>query len=225
MSLLERAIEAHGGAERWAATEALDVALHARGPAFTLKGRRGRQVRATLQTDRPLVTFRDFPASGRTGVFDAGRVRIDGDERSAADARTAAGRLRWDDLGELYFDGYALWQYMTAPFGFTAPGFEVAELDDRRLRVRYPAGVPAHSREQVYSFDAAARLVRLDYTAEVISRFARAAHICTAHREFDGLLFPTRRRVHPRLPGGRALRAVTLVAIDVASVAARPRPR
>src|SRR5439155_16604866 len=120
MSLLERAIEAHGGAERWAATEALDVALHARGPAFTLKGRRGRQVRATLQTDRPLVTFRDFPASGRTGVFDAGRVRIDGDERSAADARTAAGRLRWDDLGELYFDGYALWQYMTAPFGFTA---------------------------------------------------------------------------------------------------------
>ena len=225
MSLLERAIEAHGGAERWAATEALDIALYARGPAFTLKGRRGRQVRATLQTDRPLVTFRDFPASGRTGVFDAGRVRIDGDERSAADARTAAGRLRWDDLGELYFDGYALWQYMTAPFGFTAPGFEVAELDDRRLLVRYPAGVPAHSREQVYHFDERARLVRLDYTAEVISRFARAVHLCTEHRDFDGLLFPARRRVHPRLPGDRPLRAVTLVAIDVASVSARPRAR
>ena len=144
MSLLERAIDAHGGAERWAATEALDVTLHARGPAFTLKGRRGRQVRATLQTDRPLVAFRDFPTSGRTGVFDAGRVRIDGEERSAADARAAAGRVRWDDLGELYF---------------------------------------------------------------------------------DGLLFPARRRVHPRLPGDRPLRAVTLVAIDVASVSARPRAR
>ena len=48
MSLLEQAIEAHGGAERWAATEALDVALYARGPAFTLKGRRGRQVRAVM---------------------------------------------------------------------------------------------------------------------------------------------------------------------------------
>ena len=63
------------------------------------------------------------------------------------------------------------------------------------------------------------------FDVSLTSRFARAAHICTAHREFDGLLFPTRRRVHPRLPGGRALRAVTLVAIDVASVAARPRPR
>ncbi|HEY3019189.1 MAG TPA: hypothetical protein VGJ32_03310 [Solirubrobacteraceae bacterium] len=225
MSLLDRAIEAHGGAERWAATEALDVALHARGPAFALKGRRGRQVRATLQTDRPLVTFHDYPSPGSTGTFDAGLVHVDGEERSPADARASAAKLRWDDLAELYFDAYAVWQYMTAPFGFTAPGFEVAELDDRRLRVRYPPGIPVHSRDQVYYFDERARLVRLDYTAEVMSRFARAAHLCSEHREFDGLLFPARRRVHPRLPGGRVLRAVTLVAIDSASVAARPRPR
>ena len=114
---------------------------------------------------------------------------------------------------------------MTAPFGFTAPGIEVDELDDRRLRVRYPPELPVHSREQVYYFDDRARLIRLDYTAEVMGRFARAAHLCAEHRDFGGLLYPTRRRVHPRLPGDRVLRAVTLVAIDVASVEAGPRPR
>jgi hypothetical protein len=47
---------------------------------------------------------------------------------------------------------------------------------------------------------------------------AKAAHYADGHREFDGLVFPTRRRVRPRGPGGRALSRPTLVAVDVLEV-------
>jgi hypothetical protein len=37
---------------------------------------------------------------------------------------------------------------------------------------------------------------------------------CGQHREFDGLVFPTRRRVLPRGPGGLVLPRPTLLALD-----------
>jgi hypothetical protein len=47
----------------------------------------------------------------------------------------------------------------------------------------------------------------------VFGAWARAKHVCSDHQKFDGLVFPTRRRVTPRgLPGPM------LVWIDVDSV-------
>jgi hypothetical protein len=56
---------------------------------------------------------------------------------------------------------------------------------------------------------------RHDYVAQPIGRWARAVHYCNDHREFAGLVFPTRRRVHPRGPGGRPLPYPILVALDI----------
>ena len=98
----------------------------------------------------------------------------------------------------------------------TLPGVEVEERGARTLPVRYPADWPVHSRPQSFRFDATGLLVRNDYTAEVMAPWARATHLCAGHRSFDGLVLPTRRRVHPR-----RVRPVTLVRIAIDEVQAR----
>src|SRR3546814_11269284 len=56
----------------------------------------------------------------------------------------------WDSQHIIYFSGYAIWTYLTTPFLFARPGFEVQEIDPwdgegevwRRLRVKFPPDVP-----------------------------------------------------------------------------------
>jgi hypothetical protein len=166
-------------------------------------------------------------------VFTAQRVWIEEGGAVVAERRDPRavfpyGRraLWWDHLDLVYFAGYALWGYACAPFLFAQEGYEVRELGPweedgeswRRLAVTFPDGIPAHSREQVFYFDEAFLLRRGDYTAEVFGGWAKAAHYCGEHREFGGILFPTRRRVYPRARSNRPRRFPTLVRIDVDSV-------
>jgi hypothetical protein len=234
--LLAGAIAAHGGAERWAAVE--EIELHAGSGGFmpTTKGQRRTlaDYRARISTRAPRTVVTPYPGAGRRGVFEPARVWIETDDGAVVaereNPREAFGGLRralwWDHLDFLYFAGYALWGYGNAPFVFARPEFETREIEPweekgeprRRLVVTFPADVPAHSREQIFHFDAQGRLRRNDYTAEVVGSWAKAAHYCDDHREFGGLLFPTRRRVYPRRRDGRPRRAPTLVWIDVSSV-------
>jgi hypothetical protein len=85
----------------------------------------------------------------------------------------------------------------------------------RRLEVGFASDVHTHSPRQTLHVDSAGLICRHDYTAEPVGRWARAAHHCSEHRHFGGLVFPTRRRVHPRGLGGRSLRGPTLVALDI----------
>jgi hypothetical protein len=70
------------------------------------------------------------------------------------------GETPWDALHAAYFDGYALWTYLTQPFLYTYPGFETAEIEPweeagetwRRLRVIFPDHIASHTREQVTYF-------------------------------------------------------------------------
>ena len=234
--LLELALQAHGGLERWRAIDALEARYRAGGlaPASKLRGRGLRDFDARAETRRPHMTLRSYPSPGRRGVLDGESVRIEAgdgellEERASPLAEIHSPRrlLYWDDLDFLYFAAYAMWGYLTAPFLFAEPGFETSEVEPwtedgerwRGLRVRYPDGIPTHSREQVFYFDERGLLRRLDYTAEVFNSRAHAAHYCYDHREMAGLIVPTRRRVHPRRRNGTPRRAITLVAIEVESV-------
>ena len=88
----------------------------------------------------------------------------------------------------------------------------------RRLEARFPAGIDTHCPRQVFYYDRELRLRRHDYTAEVVGRWAHAAHMCADHVEVGGLLFPTRRRVVPRGPGNRPLPFPTLVALQLSEI-------
>jgi hypothetical protein len=84
-----------------------------------------------------------------------------------------------------------------------------------RVQASFPDDLPTHSKTQIFYFDSNYLLRRLDYTAEVVGRWAHAAHLCGDHRDFRGIKIPTTRRVLPLFFGGRPLPAPTLVAIDI----------
>ncbi len=239
--LLDRAVTAHGGLERWEGIREVALRVSAGGLAFAsrFKGRALRGREASVGTGEPRTVLSPYPSAGRRGVFEAGEVRIEADgrivarrENPRAAFRSLRRRVWWDHLDLLYFAGYALWNYVTAPFLLLRPGFEVREIGPwreageelDRLEVGFPESVPTHSRQQVFYFDRRGLLRRLDYTAEVFGSWAKGAHYCREHREFSGLVVPTRRRVLPRRRDGRARGGPTLVWIEIDDVRVAEEP-
>lgn len=240
-TLLDEVIEAHGGRRRWG--KASEIRAHARTGgllmASKLKSRdHFSDYGLSVATDRQNMVLQPYPRAGRTGVFDQGTVRILGSDGAVISERENArdaffglsgiGRKAWwSDLDALYFGGYAMWNYLNTPFMFEGEGFEVSEGEPleaegetwRCLDVTFPEDFETHSREQRFYFDDQLMLRRNDYTAEVISSLAKGCHFTYDHRTFDGLVFPTRRRVQLRGPGGRALPGVSVVTIELASIA------
>jgi signal transduction histidine kinase len=179
-------------------------------------------------------------------IFTKDRVwieRRDGwsvEERSDPRAAFAGHRREtpWDRLHLTYFLGYAVWNYLAAPFLFTWPGFNSQELDRhvegretwRVLEVTYPDNIPAHTKTQRLYFDDAFMLKRLDYVTDVLGGVA--AHYCYDPVTLDGIVFRTLRRVrlrsqvpHPPIDEGR-IRKIIHIGMDAfyASVEQRDEP-
>lgn len=229
--VIQAAVDAHGGAMRWGECSAIDATVTAGGFLFTTKGRPVMQrVRTRAWAHEPRFSFFDFPHAGETSEW-LGNEEVRVVDRSGAVlARRAQPRaafrdwrrtLRWDHLDFVYFAGYATWNYFCGPFLFLRDGFTFEQrpaLDTpagecARVRVTFPVDVPTHSRVQDFYFDTQHRLVRMDYTADVVGGWAHAAHTCTAFETFDGLLFATRRIVKPLLVGDVPFPFPTLVAL------------
>jgi hypothetical protein len=231
--IVEKVIEAHGGASRWRDLEAIEAIISVRGFLFKAKRRPIlNRVRVRASTREPRFTFYDYPRSGRTSVFIGNEeVRItDADHQvlvSRTEPRAAIQGLRrqlyWDALDFAYFGGYATWNYLVTPFIFLRDDFhfEIRESFSAhpgyplQLQVEFPPDLPTHCQNQTFFFDSDYLLRRLDYTAEVISRWAYAAHTCDNYRDFGGFQFPTQRRVLPLLLWKKPLPGPVIVAIDI----------
>ena len=241
-SLLDEVIDAHGGADRWQTVSDLSIDVSAGGLAVAAKfQRRGlRDLVARVSTDVQRVVLAPYPSPGHRGVFDRGAVRIEADDGSLAaqrlDPRAELARPRrllwWDHLDLLYFAGSALWTYMTSPFIFASPRFEVQALDPwpergeiwRPLEVTFPAELHTHSHKQVFYFGPDGLIRRQDYTAEEFGTWARSAQYCDAHRDFNGLVVPTRRRVFLRRADNRSRPHPLLIWIAVRDVSISTQP-
>ena len=106
---------------------------------------------------------------------------------------------KWDPLDRAYFNGYAMWVYLNAPFMFNLPGFrteEIAPIQEKGekwlgLRVTFPSSFASHSTVQEFHFGNDFLLRRQDYTLDVAGgNYA----LDVAH--YDGLLIPTKRRAY-----------------------------
>ena len=245
-ALLDDAIAAHGGLERWRQIDRLTLDVEIGGNILALKGCSPRLRRLRVEVDPHTVhaMLTPFPRAGHRGIFERDRLRIETDDGTLvaerAIVRDAGGavprRLLWSHLDLLYFLGYALWNYSVTPFVFTWPGFECREGSPwpagdgpgspswRTLHVRYPPDVPTHCRDQVFYFDERNVLRRLDYTADVFGSFARGAHLCDDARWFDGILVPTRRVVHPRRRNGQPVGFLRVMQGRVLGLIAKPAP-
>jgi hypothetical protein len=131
----------------------------------------------------------------------------------------------WTESQFLYFVSYALHNYMTMPFALTSNGVRCMEVEAheehgehwRVLRVSFPRDTHVHCPEQRFYFNDAGHLVRNDYTPEVSG--GSAAHYTFDHKNFDGFVFPTHRRVVFRDVDGRThLRGASIFRLDIESV-------
>ena len=227
-ALAEKMIRAHGGMAAWERAES--VKLHMQGGGLLLASKRQRgamaDVEVTVATTGQRTEVRPYPRPGHGGIFERGRIRIETDGGALVEERTDPRPLfrkfrrqfRWDDLDLLYFSGYALWNYVTVPFVLLRDGYVLEAKKENVLAVTFPDGVHTHCRHQRFVLDQRGLLQRHLYTAEPVGRWARSVHVASDHREFGGLIFPTKRRVYPRsLTGGRVPFPV-LVSIDIDDV-------
>src|SRR3979490_170064 len=137
--LLGSVIAAHGGLDRWRTVRAIDLTFNFSGGLLDIKGYPGHhRPSASIDAATPRTVFQRLgDESDDRWIFTPNRVwieRRDGtvvEERS--DPRAAfAGHVRetpWDRLHLTYFLGYAVWNYLTAPFLFARTGFIARELE------------------------------------------------------------------------------------------------
>ncbi|MEU8075599.1 hypothetical protein AB0B31_09110 [Catellatospora citrea] len=234
--LTEFVINAHGGLDRYRHFSSATAHFRSGGALWAIKGQEGIFNEADVRVDlrRQHASHRPFTAPDLHTSVTAQRAAVESDtgevkaERLDPRAAFAGHTLHtpWDDLHVAYFAGYAMWTYLTAPFSFASPGFQTEELTPvtedgqpwHRLKITFPEHIATHCREQTFYYDQDGLLRRHDYTAEVINA-GPAAHYCSDHREFDGIMVPTRRRVHPLGEDGTVARDIELVTIDVGGVA------
>ncbi len=232
-AILQRSIAVHGGMRYWNSLEAIEADISAGGFLFTAKHCTPlNHVRMRASVKDAKFSFFDFPKPGQTAeligneevrILNQSGMVIARRERPRAAFRGVRHFFSWDALDFTYFGGYATWNYLTTPFLLMQEGFKhdlLGYVDDggrilTRIRVTFPEHVPAHSRTQVFYFDNEGLLRRIDYTAEVVGRWAHAAHLCEEYKTFGGLRVPTLRRVYPLFFRSKPYSVPLLVAIDV----------
>lgn len=233
--LLDLVLKAHGGLERWHDVSTLNVKLSMSGGLYAIKGFPEPLSNMTMRIDahQPAVMTTPYAGTNQCGYFTPDRVWIADQSGQIMDERlnpreSFAGHVlqtKWDQLQRLYFTSYALWNYLTTPFLFTEPNFEIRESEPHRengetwwrLHVKFPPHIPTHCPEQIFFFNQQGLLQRLDYVTDVAGGVA--SHYCFDHRTFGGLVFPTLRRVVPRKPSGPVISSPTAVLIQIADIA------
>jgi hypothetical protein len=223
---LKKTIDAYGGKETWTKAKSLKAEFSARGLAFILKQRpQFRRARVTMDIARPFSRITPIGKNWDiSGVLDGQDVHLESAngevirERKNARQYFPGGRrfLYWDDLDMAYFANYAMWNYLALPALLMREDITWNEIQVGLLEAIFPKGIPTHNQKQRFRFDQeTGLLLQHDYTARVISRLAKAAHVVLDHSESLGLRFASHRRVTPRSAKGKPLRGPTLIEITI----------
>ena len=233
--LLKLAVEAHGGLTRWNRLAAVEARLSISGALWHLKGKpealKHVRIEAPLHRERLII---HFETENRRATFSPDRIVIETESgdflESRENPRTAFQghtlETPWDDFHRLYFNSYALWNYLMAPFLYTWPGFETEELAPwkengevwRPLKITYPDSIAGHTREQVAYYGQDGLLRRHAYTVDVLGG-ASGLNYAYDYRNVNGIMVPTTRRVYPSDANKQKVPEPLLVAIDIRDIA------
>ncbi|MBB3559975.1 hypothetical protein FHX06_001286 [Rhizobium sp. BK512] len=239
--LLDLAMEAHGGLQRWQQIEQLHAHIKVGGAVWHVKGWPDvyADIHTSVSAHRPHTEFTPFLEKGQHCVWEPEQTSIVADSGDVIEHRAAPRSLfeghtittPWDRQHLIYFTGYAMWTYLTTPFLFTLPGFRTEEIEPwqeedetwRRLKVTFPSTVPSHSTVQTFYFNADGLLRRHDYSVDIMGG-TRSANYASDHRSFAGLIIPTKRRVYATGPDNRPILDRVAVSIDLLDVGIEPQP-
>lgn len=233
--LLDAVLAAHGGVERWREFSTIEATIVSGGKLFQLKGQPQDPTprRMSVALHREWASLQPFGAADQKTDFTPKRVaieRLDGRivaERGDPRASFAGHDLNtpWDPLQRAYFNGYALWTYLTTPFFFALPGLVVTEVEPVHergqrwsgLQVRFPPELASHSQLQEFYFDGDFLLRRHDYRVDIAGGFAAIQYIDDMV-EADGIKVPTKRRAYRCDTEGRPIPEDLMVSIDLGAI-------
>jgi len=229
---LDCVLEAHGGIQRWNQFNTVSAQIVSGGGLWALKGliqdAAPRQMSASLHEE--FASVAPFGQPNWRTSFRPDRVAIettDGEvvkERSEPRKSFSGHTMNtpWDPLHRAYFNGYALWTYLTTPFFMAMSDFEVREIEPIKegaeqwqgLHVRFPKHIASHCDEQDFYFGDDFLVRRHDYQVDVAGSFPAAQYI-DGMVSVQGLKMPTRRRAYVRGPDLRPIRDLLMVSIDL----------
>jgi hypothetical protein len=232
--LLDLAVKAHGGLDRWNKVKAIKVGASITGAIWFVKGKGDvlKNVVLTADTGTERLTV-DFAGQDRRAIFEPNRIVIETVNGTLIESRddpekSFAGQQRetpWDDIDVAYFVGEALWTYLNTPFLYTHDGFATEEIPSiqvegetwRRLKVTFPDNVKSHSREQISCFGPDGLLRRHDYTVDILGG-ATGLNYASDYRDVHGIIVPTKRRVYAYEGDYQLVKEPLLVAIDMGEI-------
>jgi len=234
--LLATVLDAHGGLNRWNDFQKVEAAIVTGGGFFALKGMlqdsTPRRMSVWLHEERSSVL--PFGAPHQRTMFTPERIaieKLDGTvvaERHAPKDSFAGHQMStpWDPLHRAYFNGEALWTYLTTPFVLAMEGVRVEETEPWRegaetwrvLRAYFPGSIETHSLIQDFFFgENDFMLRRHDYNVNIAGGFP-AAQLTSNYAEVNGIHLPTRRRAYTRGPDRRPIQEMLMVSIDFSEV-------
>ena len=235
MTLLEQAVKAHGGFDRWNKFEILSAHLFVGGVLWGLKGHPGFLAEADVKVDlrNEFTSHSPINSPHQKSSFTPGRIAIETTDGKVVEEllnprdsfRGHTAETPWTTLQALYFAGYAMWTYLNTPFLLARPGVESTELEPwtekgetwRRLRVHFPKDIATHSDVQTFYFDESGLLKRHDYEVD-ISGGSPGAHYVYDLKAVSGIVIPTKRRVFGRALDGHSLPTPVVVSIDLSNI-------
>ena len=235
--LLDSAVAAHGGLDRWNQVKSITVDAAITGALWALKSQDGalKDVRFEVDTTRERLSM-DVADQDKRSVFESHRVVIQRRDGTLIDARDDPEgsfdghqlQTPWDDIHLAYFTGEALWTYLNTPFLYTWPGFVTEEIGPieadgetwRRLKVTFPDHVKSHTRQQISCFGPDALLRRHDFTIDILGG-ATGLLYATDYRDVDGIIVPATRRGYAWQGDYQRIPEPLLVAIDMGEITIR----
>jgi hypothetical protein len=211
MTLLDNALKACGGLERWNRFDRFEAHVSIGGSYLASK------VDATNLKEIVVSGNTRFQAAEVVGMLDrSGRglcranwVGIENHSGLIAaqqsvtpeDFAKLGSRAHWTELDVVYYCGISIWNFINCPFLLAESGFkigEIAPLDAdgevwRRLHVTFPDRIATEACEQILYFDFRNRHRRTDYLCSALTANT-VAHFLNAHQDFSEIVIPTLRR-------------------------------
>jgi hypothetical protein len=233
--LLDSVLHAHGGLDKWRQFSRVHATIVTGGELWAIKGQPQDPLprRMTVGLDHEWASLRPFGADDQKTAFAPERIAIEKlDGRVVSERRNPRESFDghefatpWDPLQRAYFNGYALWTYLTTPFLLTPDGVsvrEIAPVEDNGhtwvgLQAQFPPEIASHSSVQEFYFGDDHLLRRHDYRVEVAGGFPAVQYVYDIV-EAEGIKMPSKRLAYRADAQGNAIRDQIMVSIDLSDI-------
>jgi len=234
MTVLDEALEAHGGLARWRQMNRAQGTLESRGLLFEAKivGSPSPPLQFAVATQEVWASLKPGASAPSIELTPERLVVVSDDGTVLAEKHrireSFAGHefsTPWDPVQRGYFGAYALWNYLNLPFmlilaGVVAHELGPIEVDGEILHgvaATFPEDIPTHSREQQFYFDAD-RLRKLHRYHVDIAGAVPVNHYVSDYVNAQGINVPTTRRAYRRDDRGRTCWDELLVHLQFSDV-------